>query len=175
MCFLRQTPTWVCGRQLSAAPTCVTRSRTTPSPACSPSTPSTSKYNPLESQRVLSVQVGYSLKFLKAEQKKRKPQLALNCPHSRSVNMDVLWAEIILKLSVLSVLIGRCTLCLLVTGDVGTSWLAVPALCSDSPLPTTVSASDTVSQLNKQNEMWAGANSHSKVVSQWLNATANVS
>ncbi len=42
-----------------------------------------------------------------------------------------------MTLSVLSVLIGRSTLCFLVTGDIGTSWLAVCALCSDSPLPTT--------------------------------------
>ncbi len=42
-----------------------------------------------------------------------------------------------LTLSVLPVLIGRSTLCFLETGDVATNWLAVHALCSVLPLPTT--------------------------------------
>ncbi len=40
-------------------------------------------------------------------------------------------------LSVLSVRIGWSMLHLLVTGDVGASWLAARAVRSDSPLPTT--------------------------------------
>ncbi len=40
-------------------------------------------------------------------------------------------------LSILSILIGWCTLHLLVTGDISTSWWAVRCLCSDSPMPTT--------------------------------------
>ncbi len=48
-------------------------------------------------------------------------------------------------LSVFSVLIDQSTLRFLATGDLSMNWLAVRALCSDSPLPTT--ASDTVSRL----------------------------
>ncbi len=40
-------------------------------------------------------------------------------------------------LSVLSVLNRRSTLCVFATGNVGTSWLAVRTLRSDSPLPIT--------------------------------------
>ncbi len=43
----------------------------------------------------------------------------------------VLFAQTV-TLSVLSVMIGRSTLHFLTTGDVGTSWLAVCALRSDS-------------------------------------------
>ncbi len=48
----------------------------------------------------------------------------------------ILFAQSV-TLSVLSVLIGWSTLHFLATGDVGTSWLAVHVLRSDSPLPTT--------------------------------------
>lgn len=64
---LRQTPTWVCGRRLSAAPTCVTRNRATTSRASSPLTPSTFKFSRSESRTMFSVQVGYSLMSLKTD------------------------------------------------------------------------------------------------------------
>ncbi len=54
----------------------------------------------------------------------------------------VLFAKSV-TLSVLSVLIGQSTLHFLATGDVGTSWLAVCALRSDSSLPTTESLQAT--------------------------------
>ncbi len=50
-------------------------------------------------------------------------------------------------LSVLSVLSGWYMLRFLGTSDVDTSWLDRHALRSDSPLPTTVSASNTISRL----------------------------
>lgn len=50
--------TWVCGRQLSAAPTCATKSRTTPSPNGWVSTRLIFRFSPLESWREVSAQVG---------------------------------------------------------------------------------------------------------------------
>ncbi len=48
----------------------------------------------------------------------------------------ILFAQSV-ALSAFSVLIGWSTLCFLATGDIFTRWLAVRALSSDSPLPTT--------------------------------------
>ncbi len=56
----------------------------------------------------------------------------------KSPIVPVLFAQTV-TLTVLSVLIGRSTLRLLATTDIGTSWLAVHASRSDSPLLTTVS------------------------------------
>ena len=64
---LRPTAAWVCGRRVSAAPTCATRSRTTPSQACSASTPSTFTFSPLEWRRIVSVQVGSSFMSLQTQ------------------------------------------------------------------------------------------------------------
>ncbi len=66
--------------------------------------------------------------------------------HASYIIAFILFTQSVM-LSVLSFLIGRSTLRLLATGDIGMSRLAVCALRSDSPLPTMLSKSHTVSGL----------------------------